>query len=255
MFISPTNPKRQYILRGASYDYINFICRLIDSNGTVTITKNTNLATQSDIPTRTSQLQNDSDFVTSTQLNERKFATQSLVSNLESKVDTNETDAENKITQINKELENIKKVLTSNDVDFDTLQELVDALKNNVSGVQDLFIELSKKANKNELPTKVSELENNSNYVTLGYLQQDYYNRATIQTNYYPKNELYRKTEIDAIIQPLLNRIVALEKKVNELTSFSGSVEGNTLILSSGNVENNILTISGGSVENGTLTI
>ena len=255
MFVSPTNPKRQYILRGASYDYINFICRQIDSNGTVTITKNTNLATQSDIPTRTSQLENDSKYVTSTQLNERKFATQSLVSNLESKVDTNETDAENKITQINKELENIKKVLTSNDVDFDTLQELVDALKNNVSGVQDLFIELSKKANKNELPTKVSELENNSNYVTLGYLQQDYYNRVTIQTNYYPKNELYSKTEIDAIIQPLLNRIVALEKKVNELTPFSGSVEGNTLILSSGNVENNILTISGGSVENGTLTI
>lgn len=42
----------------------------------------------------------------------------------------------------------IQMVLTSNDTDFDTLQELVNALKNNTSSIGDIFTLLSKKVDK-----------------------------------------------------------------------------------------------------------
>lgn len=46
------------------------------------------------------------------------------------------------------QIDNIKKVLSSDDVDFDTLQELVNALKNNVSSINDIFTELANKIDK-----------------------------------------------------------------------------------------------------------
>lgn len=48
----------------------------------------------------------------------------------------------------------IKTVLTSNDTDLDTLQELVNALKNNVASIGDLFLQIGYKANKADVFTK-----------------------------------------------------------------------------------------------------
>jgi hypothetical protein len=96
------------------------------------------------IPTKVSELENNSGYVTETAINEVK----ETVKTLGNKVDANENDIENKVTEINQQIENIKKVLTSDDTDFDTLQELVNALKNNVSSISDLFSELSKKVDK-----------------------------------------------------------------------------------------------------------
>ena len=45
-------------------------------------------------------------------------------------------------------LTNIETILNSDDVNLDTLQELVNALKNNVSSINDIFTELSKKQEK-----------------------------------------------------------------------------------------------------------
>ena len=57
-------------------------------------------------------------------------------------------------TNIQSQIDGIKRVLTSDDVDYDTLQELVNALKNNTSSIGDIFTELSKKANSADVYTK-----------------------------------------------------------------------------------------------------
>lgn len=62
-------------------------------------------------------------------------------------------------TNIKKQIDEIKQVLSSDDVDYDTLQELVNALKNNVSSIGDIFTELSKKANSKDVFTKEETTE------------------------------------------------------------------------------------------------
>ena len=53
-------------------------------------------------------------------------------------------------TNIQKQIDDIKLILTTDDVDFDTLQELVNALKNNVSSIADIFQLLNRKVEKIE---------------------------------------------------------------------------------------------------------
>lgn len=65
----------------------------------------------------------------------------------ESEVEQITTNKDN-IINILIQIDNIKKVLSSDDVDFDTLQELVNALKNNVSSINDIFTELANKIDK-----------------------------------------------------------------------------------------------------------
>ena len=64
---------------------------------------------------------------------------------------------------LQQQINNIKSILTSDDVDFDTLQELVTALKNNVASIDDIFSTLSKKADTTyvdaELLKKVDKVE------------------------------------------------------------------------------------------------
>lgn len=51
-------------------------------------------------------------------------------------------------TNVQKQINDIKLILTTDDVDFDTLQELVNALKNNVSSIADIFQALNQKVDK-----------------------------------------------------------------------------------------------------------
>lgn len=188
--------------------------------------------------------------ITQSQVNQIE-TNQTNISNLQTLVNTNETDAETKISAINTQIENIKKVLTSNDVDYDTLQELVNALKNNVSDINDIFTELAKKANaaavdaqlnykanskdvynkteidtkeqalndkidvkanKTEIPTKVSQLENDE-----GYLKE----HQSLE-NYYTKTQVYNKTESDNKYQAQGNYALKSElfsKNYNDLTN------------------------------------
>jgi hypothetical protein len=286
MSISNTFPMVQTILQFAKTE-INVIRRKYSGSGIINV-ETDSLSTKNDIPTKLSQLENDWNYITSSQLDAKKFATASSVSNLDSKVNTNERDAENKFDALNTELDNIKKVLTSNDVDFDTLQELVDALKNNVSSINDIFATMALKATNVDLINHTSNT-NNPHAVTKTQVglsnvrnvesyskteadnllnakpdrtelfsknYNDLKNKPTIPTN---ANEVgaYTKEETNELIQNLLNRIIVLEQKVNENTNTNTTavVEGSTLTLTNANVENNTLTISGGSVENGTLTI
>lgn len=79
------------------------------------------------------------------------------------------------IAALQEDIKNINTILTSDDIDLDTLQELVTALKNNVSSINDIFAELSKKVDKeegkglstndftNELLRKLEALDENLN--------------------------------------------------------------------------------------------
>lgn len=64
------------------------------------------------------------------------------------------------IQTLKNEVNTIKTIIASDDVNLDTLQELVNALKNNVSSINDIFTELAKKVDKTEYNTKVSNIEN-----------------------------------------------------------------------------------------------
>lgn len=97
----------------------------------------------------------------------------SLINDVRSLVDNNEQDLESKILNINsnidiirKDIDSIELILTSNDTDLDTLQELVNALKSNVSSVNDIFERLSKKANVSDIPTHASQLINDVGFLT-----------------------------------------------------------------------------------------
>lgn len=70
------------------------------------------------------------------------------------------------LAEINRKINTINSILTSDDINLDTLQELVNALKNNVSNISDIFIQLGLKANRNEIPTAMSQLLNDSEYMT-----------------------------------------------------------------------------------------
>ena len=62
------------------------------------------------------------------------------------------------------DINSIKKILTSDDTDLDTLQELVNALKNNVSRISDIFYQLNLKVNKEDvyLKPEIDELLKNT---------------------------------------------------------------------------------------------
>lgn len=113
----------------------------------------------------------DMDKPISTKVQEALNSLNSLITTLETKVNTNEDDIEGKVATINTTINSIKNdisaintILTSNDTDLDTLQELVNALKSNVASINDIFTQLGKKVDKT---TTVNGYPLSSN-VTLG---------------------------------------------------------------------------------------
>ena len=107
----------------------------------------------------------------------------SKVSEVDSKYQTATTNLQNQINTINN-------ILTSDDVNLDTLQELVNALKNNVSSINDLFTELAKKVNITDYNLKINELNNKL---------LDYYNKLEVETL------------IDSKINTALNNVLSKE--------------------------------------------
>lgn len=91
----------------------------------------TGLAEASAVPTKVSQLTNDSKFQTESQVN----AT-------------------------------VQKVVGAAPEALDTLEEIADKLKDNDDAVAGIVTTLATKANKSEIPTKVSQLTNDSGYLT-----------------------------------------------------------------------------------------
>lgn len=185
------------------------------------------------IPTKTSELENNSGYVTETVINEVK----ATVTTLGNKVEDNENDIESKVASINNEIENIKKVLTSDDVDYDTLQELVNALKGNVSSINDLFTELSKKVDKvngkdlstndytTEEKNKLKGIEAGANNYILpndvvqdsSYIHTDN-NYTTVEKNKLAGLSNYDDTEIKNTLSNKANTSQLFSKSYNDLT-------------------------------------
>ena len=74
-------------------------------------------------------------FASETMLTESIAATELLINDLNASLSLNQSLLKSDIEEIEKTIEEIKLVLTSDDTDFDTLQELVAALKNNVANI------------------------------------------------------------------------------------------------------------------------
>lgn len=144
--------------------------------------------------------------------------TDELLAKLQLLENYDDTEIQNKITQI-------EFVLTSDDTDLDTLQELVNALKNNVASIGDIFTELAKKANSSDIPTKVSQLENDSGYLTE---HQDISGKAD-------KKDVYTKEETDTKIEELKQNISSYSQ------SFTGTVEEYKLAEENGLITNGMI--------------
>lgn len=74
-------------------------------------------------------------FASEVMLTESIAATELLINDLNTSLSLNQSLLKSDIEEIEKTIEEIKLVLTSDDTDFDTLQELVAALKNNVANI------------------------------------------------------------------------------------------------------------------------
>ena len=128
-------------------------------------------------------------------------------------------------TEIQKKIAQIELILTSDDTDLDTLQELVNALKNNVASIGDIFTELAKKANSSDIPTKVSQLENDSGYLTE---HQDISGKAD-------KEDVYTREETDTKIEELKQNISLYSQ------SFTGTIAEYKLAEENGLITNGMI--------------
>ena len=141
--------------------------------------------------------------------------TQIELQNYYKKTETyNKTETDTAISTLGADLQqqinNIKSILTSDDVDFDTLQELVTALKNNVASIDDIFSTLSKKADTTyvdaELLKKVDKVEGK------GLSTNDY---TTEDKNKLSNLENYDDTELREEIDTKIGDINSILDQLN----------------------------------------
>ena len=141
----------------------------------------------------------------------------SRLSEVDSKYQTSTTNLQNQINTINN-------ILASDDVNLDTLQELVNALKNNVSSINDLFTELAKKVNITDYNAKITTIE--------GQISSVNTNISTLSENTYRKNEIDTKVNtINSNINTLSNNTYKkseIDTKVNTINSNITSLSNNT---------------------------
>lgn len=113
-------------------------------------------------------------------------------------------------TTLQQQINTINSILTSNDVDLDTLQELVNALKNNVASIDDIFSTLSKKADTTyvdaELLKKVDKVEGK------GLSTNDY---TTEEKNKLSNLENYDDTELREEIDAKIGDINSILDTLN----------------------------------------
>ena len=126
----------------------------------------------------------------------------SRLSEVDSKYQTSTTNLQNQINTINN-------ILASDDVNLDTLQELVNALKNNVGSINDLFTELAKKVNITDYNAKITSIETQINT-----LSSNTYTKTEIDEKlglYVSNNKLldyYNKLEVETLIDSKISSAI-----------------------------------------------
>ena len=94
-------------------------------------------------------------------------------------------------------------------MNLDTLQELVNALKNNVSSINDLFTELAKKVNITDYNAKITSIEIQIN---------------TLSSNTYTKTEIDEKLGLYALNNELNNKLLDYYNKLEVETLIDSKI-------------------------------
>ena len=148
----------------------------------------------------------------------------SNIANLNSRLSEVDSKYQTSITNLQNQINTINNILASDDVNLDTLQELVNALKNNVSSINDLFTELAKKVNITDYNAKITTIE--------GQITSINTNVSTLSENTYRKNEIDTKVNtINSNINTLSNstyKKTEIDTKVNTINSNITSLSNNT---------------------------
>lgn len=107
-------------------------------------------------------------------------------------------------TDIKTELNSLNMVVDEHDKDISNIDNDIEALKEDISLMEEDMNYLDDiKANKSELPTKVSQLENDSNFATkteIPDVSQFITKGVNDLVNYYLKTDTYTKTEVNDIV-------------------------------------------------------
>ena len=144
------------------------------------------------IPTNVSQLRNDSEYQT--------------------KADVNAT---------------IKKVVGNAPEALDTLEEIAEKLKGDDDSIKAINSILTDKANRSEIPTKVSQLTNDKNYLTSHQSLGNYYTKTESDGRFQPKgNYLTSHQSLSGYA-----KITDIPTKTSQLTNDSGFLTKATLSL------------------------
>ena len=153
-------------------------------------------AKKTDIPTKTSQLTNDSNLVvdskyvhtdnnyTTTEKNKLAGLVNYDDTALANRVTTAETTITNNTTKINTNTQNI----TNNTASIGANAEAIEA---NAANIVTINNTLKNKADTSAIPTKLSQLSNDKGFIT---------NAVNNLTNYYKKSEVYTQTEVNNLI-------------------------------------------------------
>lgn len=153
-------------------------------------------AKKTDIPTKTSQLTNDSNLVvdskyvhtdnnyTTTEKNKLAGLVNYDDTALANRVTTAETTIKNNTTKISTNTQNI----TNNTASIGANTEAIEA---NAAGIVTINNTLKNKADTSVIPTKLSQLSNDKGFIT---------NAVNNLTNYYKKSEVYTQTEVNNLI-------------------------------------------------------
>ena len=125
---------------------------------------------------------------------------------------------------IQQQIDDIKLVLSSNDVDFDTLQELVDALKNNTASIGDIFTLLSNKVTRIEGKGLSTNDYTNEEKEKLASLNNYDDNEVKNQlSNKADKSELFSKDYNDLTNKP------TIPTATSQLTNDSGFITSSNI--------------------------
>ena len=153
-------------------------------------------AKKTDIPTKTSQLTNDSNLIvdskyvhtdnnyTTTEKNKLAGLVNYDDTALANRVATAETTIKNNTTKINTNTQNI----TNNTASIGANTEAIEA---NAASIVTINNTLKNKADTSAIPTKLSQLSNDKGFIT---------NAVNNLTNYYKKSEVYTQTEVNNLI-------------------------------------------------------
>lgn len=176
-----------------------------------------NKANKSDIPTKVSQLQNDAgylksvpdEYVTEAELSGKNYAT---ITGVENAVKDRAT-----VGYVDKRVADL---VNSAPETLDTLGEIAKAIQENESVVEALNSAIGNKADKSEVPTKTSQLENDSNFITL----EDVPEQDVDLSDYYTKEE------VDAKFGSAGENLLKVNPVITEEKVFESGYSGEVLI-------------------------